>query len=571
MPEAHAILWFMGAFLGLWSISLVFRGLAGERSTSARACPACRAPLPGAALLCPSCGYEARSEQQARARRRDWRLTAAGAGALVLSGAALYGGAILYEWTRDDPDYVPVFTLSGSVALALLAFGLSLAGWALIGDRSRGRRRCPRCWYDMRGIAGLRCPECGQQARHSRDLYRARRRWKWAAGAMVLLLLAALTVEWPRYQRGGITALVPTCLLIPGIGILPDRLILDDPSASEDWSLAGRLQENSAWAWQERWAKSRAAAVLSSGRSIAAMKQASSLVDQWRPEFNRPITVAIARAICLGDAREKDAAVELLQQTWALAGEERLDLGPELPRWVPGLRAALEHPENSVSLMAASFLSHDPLEAGYAAGVLLARARAQTGIRRLSIALTIRELLESTHGAAAREPLESMLDSPDPAWRRFAILALTLRARIEPDLRDRVRAMLADADHGVAYSAGRALSSAEQTHADVAAVFQQVVGRPDDPDCGDFLHTLDGSSPGVRAHLPTLAGFLLGGGHDTRLAAARALSGAAFSGSDVMFAVPALLRMYASADPEEAEAGAEAVRAWLGSLQPPQQ
>ena len=33
--------------------------------------------------------------------------------------------------------------------------GVLLVLWGLWGDRSKGRPRCPKCWYDMRGtVAG---------------------------------------------------------------------------------------------------------------------------------------------------------------------------------------------------------------------------------------------------------------------------------------------------------------------------------------------------------------------------------------------------------------------------------
>ena len=34
-------------------------------------------------------------------------------------------------------------------AWVVAALGIGLMLWATIGDRSRGRRRCPRCWYSM--------------------------------------------------------------------------------------------------------------------------------------------------------------------------------------------------------------------------------------------------------------------------------------------------------------------------------------------------------------------------------------------------------------------------------------
>ena len=50
------------------------------------------------------------------------------------------------------------------------------AALAYLGARkSWGRhgRRCPTCLYDMAGVPGLRCPECGTEARDERDLLRA--------------------------------------------------------------------------------------------------------------------------------------------------------------------------------------------------------------------------------------------------------------------------------------------------------------------------------------------------------------------------------------------------------------
>jgi DNA-directed RNA polymerase subunit RPC12/RpoP len=72
-----------------------------------------------------------------------------------------------------------IYTLVTIAALALLV-------WGWIGDRARGRRRCPKCWYDLRGSPTLRCPECGHVVWNERELYKPRRR-KWA---IILALLA---------------------------------------------------------------------------------------------------------------------------------------------------------------------------------------------------------------------------------------------------------------------------------------------------------------------------------------------------------------------------------------------
>lgn len=104
-----------------------------------------------------------------------------------------------------------VWAVSASVSLA----GLALAAWALFGDRSRGRRRCGACWYDMSGTAGLACPECGRIAKHERKLFRARRRWGW----FCVGLLLTTVVPWgisaaPRVRNRGWIGAVPSLALV---------------------------------------------------------------------------------------------------------------------------------------------------------------------------------------------------------------------------------------------------------------------------------------------------------------------------------------------------------------------
>ena len=84
---------------------------------------------------------------------------------------------------------VVVLWLSGMLLGGIGAFVLA---WALFADRFRGehgRRRCRRCWYEMTGVAGLQCPECGHTARDERHLHTTRRYWRRAvSGSLVLLV-----------------------------------------------------------------------------------------------------------------------------------------------------------------------------------------------------------------------------------------------------------------------------------------------------------------------------------------------------------------------------------------------
>jgi hypothetical protein len=86
-------------------------------------------------------------------------------------------------------------------ALSLLAAWLFYR--ALLSDRSRGRRRCPRCWYDMSGLDLLACPECGKQTRRESSFFRTRRHWRTAFVALMVSGLAYLAGQAPRAIRSG--------------------------------------------------------------------------------------------------------------------------------------------------------------------------------------------------------------------------------------------------------------------------------------------------------------------------------------------------------------------------------
>jgi hypothetical protein len=105
-----------------------------------------------------------------------------------------------------------------------------LLGWALVGDRSRGRRRCPKCWYDLAGIpigraeaengeistrsALPRCPECGREVRREGDMFRTRRRWRWAIASLPLFTLAYAAFVGPHVLERGARGAIPGAALV---------------------------------------------------------------------------------------------------------------------------------------------------------------------------------------------------------------------------------------------------------------------------------------------------------------------------------------------------------------------
>jgi hypothetical protein len=94
------------------------------------------------------------------------------------------------------------------LAVPLVLVGVLLLRYGVWGDRSRGRRRCPRCWYDMTGV-GLRCPECGFAALDERALNRDRRRLKLAVLGALVAAAGAILPLWGTFYRGVTRVLQP--------------------------------------------------------------------------------------------------------------------------------------------------------------------------------------------------------------------------------------------------------------------------------------------------------------------------------------------------------------------------
>lgn len=96
----------------------------------------------------------------------------------------------------------------------LAAFGLASAVWALFADRSRGRRRCAKCWYDMGGVPGLVCPECGKVAKTEKGLHRTKRRYGLALLALIVSMAPASVPTWRFFRAEEYWAWTPRRLLI---------------------------------------------------------------------------------------------------------------------------------------------------------------------------------------------------------------------------------------------------------------------------------------------------------------------------------------------------------------------
>ncbi len=139
-----------------------------------------------------------------------------------------------YEW------------LLTAIGAALGVIGLAVALWALFWDRSRGRKRCPKCWYDMSAAPGLCCSECGHTVRNEKGLCRTQRRWRWIALTAVMFL-GCYVVTSQRVRGRGWIALVPTSVLIY---TMPQ---LENKNKNLYGELIERMDADHLWQWQWEW------------------------------------------------------------------------------------------------------------------------------------------------------------------------------------------------------------------------------------------------------------------------------------------------------------------------------
>ncbi len=101
-----------------------------------------------------------------------------------------------------------------TLGVLIVLGGAALLYWSLFHDRARGRRRCPKCWYDLRAAMTLTCPECGRTARREGQLFKTRRRWRWAMVGVVLAAAGLVVPVVPKARRGGWPSVLPNTALI---------------------------------------------------------------------------------------------------------------------------------------------------------------------------------------------------------------------------------------------------------------------------------------------------------------------------------------------------------------------
>lgn len=132
------------------------------------------------------------------------------------------------------------------VAGLMGVLGLWCALRARFHDPAKGRRRCPKCWYDMSGTPGLICSECGRSVKHEKQLFKTRRRLRWALVALVFFGLEGGAGLAPKVQRDGWPSVTPSTVLIL---MMPDLETRFPPAFK---ALQARMDQGDLAKWQ--WA-----------------------------------------------------------------------------------------------------------------------------------------------------------------------------------------------------------------------------------------------------------------------------------------------------------------------------
>lgn len=143
----------------------------------------------------------------------------------------------------SSSGYDLLMILSG-IAFALI--GIVAGFWALFWDRPRGKKRCPKCWYNMSGTPGLVCSECGYEAQDKSKQLNTRRRWRvvMSCGAIVVVSLGAIRYG---FSSGSWRDFVPTTVLV----YLMPSLEKDNPKLYTQ--LKKRMSNDSLRDWQWEW------------------------------------------------------------------------------------------------------------------------------------------------------------------------------------------------------------------------------------------------------------------------------------------------------------------------------
>jgi HEAT repeat protein len=565
MPAAYTILYVMAGFIGCWSLSLVLRGLFAGRDRSRRQCPACGEAFPTNSaespsesekpaddgMRCGSCGYLAEHESELFKRRRCWPMIIAGSILLLLATPGLVVCAEVTKWWAD-----PFGTVSqpgwNAAGIGVAFFGTFLGVWAYRGDRSKGRRRCPKCWYDMRGLSVPRCPECGWEIPHERHLYRSRRQKRLVAVAAVIVLAGLNLRLIPQVRQGGYVGAVPTTVLIALFEHLPDQFVRSPTGRiRHDMSLHSRLYGDRMWHWQERWLLTRVRRVVMSDPGADMLAKATwvycndSIHDD--SEFLNHLFRGALRCVTDPSPRVRARAADIYFYTMNESLDEESQRA--LSKATPDLIDAIVDGQGAFNVSAISIVSHCGTEAEPAIPLLKraleSNSRWTTGIAAWSLSQLSKSL------DSAKQTLLDALESQFPMVRERTGEILRKRHWSDKQVRTHMLALLQHGDQAVVNTTLVSLCLLpDDGELIVPAIHESVRAGKAEPLI--FLDNIGVFRDTAAPCVPDVITFLDDPDPATRFAAAKCLRNMACDTHiDLTAAVPALQRMDKKDEVEE--------------------
>jgi hypothetical protein len=436
----------------------------------------------------------------------------------VLAG---FLGFKVWNWTHTSDGFDEYLTFWNSLAAGVGVFSLAALAWAFRGASSRGRRRCPRCDYDMAG-GGLLCPECGHEAGHTSALYRRRRKPRIAVLAALGLLLAAGLQGVPRVREGGWRAAIPATVIISFLPWMPDTVLFEDgPNTDEDWTLRGRLGRYQLWEWQARWAESRAMGVAMRTRSVRTLSRALHTLEYADPQgpWVGPAIDHAAAALVSSDSRARALGADCLGLLLSV-GVDGHEIATLVQKHLDGLIALVNNANST------------PAEADIAAGIL------------------------AVCGDAARPAADRLLElmGTSAGLRRYHYSnVLGALARASPEIKARVIRAIDDMDLRVAEGAMRALVMNNACDAAVAGKLLATVGDPDDGRALAAARQLCHARWDAAVVLP----LVLEQASSSRLQRAGFIDRVSFYEEEALRFVPQLIRLLEDDDPAVRSAAIE--------------
>ncbi len=352
----------------------------------------------------------------------------------------------------------------GMTAAALALFGLGLSVWGLVGDRSRGRRRCPRCWYDMSGtLLGmpsatvLRCPECGTDSPLQDLTVRTRRRWRWVRVGILLMVMAGVLSRAGDVQQYGPAALAPNLAVI---GALPFMSRADNAVFRE---LDARVEQGRMWHWQRRLLAGRLRWMLLHSPDSWSRREAAKSI--WRlGDDGEPAAMTLWQAVTTdGNLGVVGMTLVSLESVRKPAG-----LRAQLARCIrtdgrPGMRrAAIE----VLTMCRAGAAQEAP-------AILAALHDPFADVRRSAILAC--EAIPCPPELVVPSLLELLSHDDDPTVRTQCMATLAILAAGQPGVAKALKAALKDPDPQIRSSAARSLSAIGDSVPDLEAILRALL------------------------------------------------------------------------------------------------